>query len=158
MPAYFKDNGYRLPDSSNDGPLQYAYGTNQDTYSYWTTEKPATMANFNDFMQGLFGTPQRLGWTDWFPFEEVCLDGFDEAKGEYLFVDVAGGKGHECELLLKRFPKLRGKLALQDLPFVIDDISDLDGKIERVKHDFMTPQPIHGGFTSWERSLNHMLI
>ena len=145
MPAYFEDNGYRLPDSSNDGPLQYAYGTNKDTYSYWTTEKPATMANFNVFMQGLFGTPQRLGWTDWFPFEEVCLDGFDEAKGEYLFVDVAGGKGHECELLLKRFPKLRGKLALQDLPFVIDGISDLNGKIERVKHDFTTPQPIHGG-------------
>lgn len=59
---------------------------------------------------------------------------------------------------LEKISKLRGKLALQDLPFVIDDISDLDGKIERVKHDFMTPQPIHGGFTSWERSLNHMLI
>jgi hypothetical protein len=149
MPAYFKRNGYRLPCSSNDGPLQYAYGTNKDTYSYWSTEKPATMANFNVFMQGLFGTPQRLGWTDWFPFEEICLDGFDEAKGNYLFVDVAGGKGHECELLLKKFPKMCGKLALQELPFVIDDISDLDSKVERVKYDFTTPQPIHGEFSSW---------
>lgn len=148
MPAYFKDNGYRLPCSSNDGPLQYAYGTNKDTYSYWSTEKPATMANFNVFMQGLFGTPQRLGWTDWFPFEKVCLDGFDEAKSEYLFVDFAGGKGHECELLLRKFPKLRGKLALEELPFVIDDISNLDSRVERVKHDFTTPQPIHGKLTS----------
>jgi len=144
MPAYFKDNGYRLPSSSNDGPLQYAYGTSKDSYSYWSTEKPATMANFNVFMQGLFGTPQRLGWTDWLPIEDVCLKGFDGAKSEYLFVDVAGGKGHECELLLKKFPDLPGKLMLEDLPFVIDDITDLDGRIERVKHDFTTPQPIQG--------------
>jgi hypothetical protein len=114
MPAYFKDNGCRLPCSTNDGPLQYAYGTAKDSYSYWSTEKPATMANFNVFMKGLFGTPQRLGWTDWFPFEEVCLDGFDESKSEYVFVDVAGGKGHECEMLLKKFPNLRGKLVLED--------------------------------------------
>lgn len=106
------------------------------------------MANFNVFMQGLFGTPHRLGWTDWFPFEEVCLDGFDDAKSEYLFVDVAGGKGHESELLLKKFPKLRGKLALQELPFVIDDTLSLDGRVEKVKYDFTTPQPIHGELTS----------
>ena len=158
MPAYFKDNGYRLPSSSNDGPPQYAYGTNKDTYSYWSTEKPATMANFNVFMQGLFGTPQRLGWTDWFPFEKVCLDGFDEARSKYLFVDVAGGKGHECELLLRKFPKLRGNFALEELPFVIDDISDLDGRVERVKHDFTTSQPIHSELVSWKRSFVHMLI
>jgi hypothetical protein len=157
MPAYFKDNGYRLPCSSNDGPLQYAYETEKDTYSYWSTEKPDTMANFNVFMQGLFGTPQRLGWTDWFPIEEVCLNGFDEAKSEYLFVDVAGGKGHECELLLKKFPNLQGKLVLEDLPFVIDDISVLDDGIERVKHDFTTPQSIHGGFTCWVYPSMHML-
>jgi hypothetical protein len=139
MPAYFKDNGCRLPCSTNDGPLQYAYGTAKDSYSYWSTEKPATMANFNVFMKGLFGTPQRLGWTDWFLLGEFCLDGFDESKSEYVFVDVAGGKGHECEMLLKKFPNLRGKLVLEDLPFVIDDITDLDDKIERVEHDFNTP-------------------
>jgi hypothetical protein len=144
MPAYFKNNGYHLPCSSNDGPLQYAYGTNKDSYSYWSTEKPSTMANFNIFMQGLFGTPQRLGWTDWFPLEEVCFDGFDGSKSPYLFVDVAGGKGHECDLLLRKHPKLQGKLVLEELPFVIDDISDLDIRVERVKHDFTTPQPVQG--------------
>jgi hypothetical protein len=95
-------------------------------------------------MQGLFGTPQRLGWTDWFPLEEVCFDGFDGSKSPYLFVDVAGGKGHECDLLLRKHPKLQGKLVLEELPFVIDDISDLDIRVERVKHDFTTPQPVQG--------------
>lgn len=144
MPAYLKDHGYCLPRSSNDGPLQYAYGTDKDSYNYWSTEKPATMANFNVFMQGLFGTPHRLGWLDWFPFEKVCIEGFDESRSDYLFVDVAGGKGHECELLLKKYPALRGRLALEELPFVIEDITILDGRIERVKHDFTMPQPIKG--------------
>lgn len=128
MPVYFKDNGYRLPRSSNDGPLQHAYGTDKDSYTYWSTEKPATMANFNVFMQGLFGTPHRLGWLDWFPFEQVCIDGFDESRSDCLFIDVASGKGHECELLLKRYPGLKGNLALEELPFVIEDIANLRGK------------------------------
>lgn len=144
MPAYFKEIEYRLPRSSNDGPLQYAYGTDKDSYTYWATEKPATMANFNVFMQGLFGTPQRLGWLDWFPFKAVCSDEFDASKSDYLFVDVAGGKGHECELLLNKHSGLKGKLALEELPFVIEDITNLDERVERAKHDFMKPQPIKG--------------
>lgn len=95
-------------------------------------------------MQGLFGTPQRLGWTDWFPVKDVCLDGFDASKSEYVFVDVGAGKGHEAELVLKRYPDTRGKLAIEDLPFVIDDVADLNKRIERVKHDFTQPQPIKG--------------
>ena len=144
MPAYFKDNGYRLPRSSNDGPLQYAYGTDKDSYTYWSTEKPATMANFNVFMQGLFGIAHRLSWLDWFPFEKVCIDGFDESRSDCVFVDVAGGKGHECELLLKKYPGLKGRLALEELPFVIEDIANLDERVERVKQDFTMPQPIKG--------------
>lgn len=102
------------------------------------------MANFNVFMQGLFGTPHRLGWLDWFPFDKVCIDGFDESRSDCLFVDVAGGKGHECELLLKKYPGLKGRLALEELPFVIEDITTLDDRVERVKYDFTMPEPTKG--------------
>lgn len=102
------------------------------------------MENFNVFMQGLFGTPARMGWTDWYPVKEQVLDGFDSSNGEYCFVDVGGGKGHECELLLKKYPHMEGKLVTQDLPFVIKDIQGLDPRVEKMEHDFTTPQPIKG--------------
>lgn len=109
------------------------------------SKKPGVMENFNVFMQDLFGTPHRLGWTDgWFPIRDRILDGFDAEKGEYCFVDVGGGKGHECELLFKKFPGMKGKLVIQDLPFVIDDIQQLDSRVERMYHDFTKPQPMKG--------------
>lgn len=95
-------------------------------------------------MQGLFGTPMRLGWVDWFPVKDVCLDGFDASKGNYCFVDVGAGKGHEAELVLKKYPESRGKFIVEDLPFVIDDITELDERIERLPHDFTKAQPIKG--------------
>jgi len=102
------------------------------------------MENFNAFMQGLFGTPMRLGWADWFPVKEVCLDGFDGSKGEYCFVDVGGGKGHEGELVLRKYPDTRGRFVVEDLGFVIEDITELDERIERLPHDFTKAQPIRG--------------
>lgn len=143
-PEYFKQNGWRLPRSMNDGPYQYAEGTTDDPFTHMS-KKPGVMENFNVFMQGLFGTPHRLGWTDgWFPIRESILNGFDAEKGEYCFVDVGGGKGHEAELLLKKFPDMEGRLVVQDLPFVVDDIQNLDPRVERMYHDFTKPQPVKG--------------
>lgn len=142
-PAYFKSNGYKLPRSMTDGPFQFAHKTDEDCYTYWS-KQAGVMENFNVFMQGLFGTPMRLGWADWFPVKEVCLDGFDPSKGEYCFVDVGGGKGHEGELVLKKYPETKGKFVVEDLPFVINDVTELDERIERFPHDFTKPQPIKG--------------
>lgn len=143
-PEYFKQNGWKLPKTMTDGPYQFAEGTTDDPFTHMS-KKPGAMENFNIFMQGLFGTPKRLGWTDgWFPIQERILDGFDPKQGEYCFVDVGGGKGHECELLLRKFPEMKGKLVTQDLPFVIKDIQSLDDRVDRMEHDFTKPQPIKG--------------
>lgn len=144
-PAYFKANGYRLPRGMTDGPFQFAHATTEDCYTYWSRQ-PGVMENFSVFMQGLFGTPSRLGWTDWFLVQEICLNGFNSAKGEYCFVDVGGGKGHEAELVLKKYPDSKGKFVVEDLPFVINDITDLDPRIERLPHDFTKEQPIKGTY------------
>lgn len=147
MPAYFKANGYRQPRAMNDGPFQFTHDTTDDFYTF-AGKQPGVMENFSAFMQGLFGTPSRLGWTDWFPVDEACLDGFDPAQGEYCFVDVGGGKGHEAQLVRRKYPDARGKFVVEDLPFVINDISDLDPSVERLPHDFTTPQPIKGAWSS----------
>jgi hypothetical protein len=60
-----------------------------------------------------------------------------------LLVDIGGGRGHDLEAFGKKFPNAKGKLVLQDLP-PIDDISELDQSIMRMKYDFFTEQPIKG--------------
>lgn len=142
-PAYFKSNSYQTPKSMYDGPFQYAFDTKEQCFEYWS-KKPGVMENFNTFMQGLFGTPMRLGWTDWFPAKEAVLDGFDESRSEYAFVDVGGGRGHEGEAVLKKYPGVKGRFVVEDLPFVINDIENLNPRIERLAHDFTQPQPVKG--------------
>lgn len=113
------------------------------------------MENFNVFMNGVFGAPARLSWTDWFPFEEVCFNGFDPQIGgsEYAWVDVGGGKGHHVQQFIDAYPKAQGKFAVQDLPFVIQDAEKnrvaLSSRIDLMKHNFLEAQPIKGARTYW---------
>ena len=102
------------------------------------------MENFNTFMQGRFGKATHLHWASWFPLREVCLDGFNGEKGEHCFVDVGGGKGHEGELVLQKYPGTRGRFAVEDLWPIITDITELNPRIEKIEHDFTMPQPIRG--------------
>lgn len=113
------------------------------------------MENFNVFMGGVFGAPAQLHWTDWFPFEEICLNGFDPRIGgsDYTWVDVGGGKGHHVQQLVDKYPNAKGKFAVQDLGFVIEDAeknhAPLSSQIDLMTHNFLEPQPIKGARTYW---------
>lgn len=141
-PAYFRQNHYRSPTSSTTGPLQFANNTSLDTYAYWQT-LPGVAENFNTFMDGHFAG-KRLSWLEWFPAQQEIIDGFDKDVSPFLLIDVGGGRGHEVNALKTRFPGAEGKVVLEDLPDVIDDVRDIDDSIERIKYDFFEPQPIKG--------------
>ena len=79
---------------------------------------------------------------DFFPVEEKLGNGVREDKDAVLFVDVGGGMGHEVSALRKRFPKLPGRCALQDLPAVVSQVS-IEG-IEVIAHSFFDRQPLEG--------------
>jgi hypothetical protein len=141
-PAYFKQNAYHSPSTSKTGPLQFAHNTPLDTYSYWQT-LPGVAENFNTFMNGHFAG-KRLSWLEWFPAEQEIISGFDSAKSPYLFIDVGGGRGHEANLLKLKFPSAKGKIVVEDLPDVIDDVRHIDSSIELQKYNFFEPQPLKG--------------
>jgi len=65
-------------------------------------------------------------------------------EGEVLVVDIGGGTGHDLLGLKSRYPNLKGRLVLEELPYLISQLTDkLDG-VELVEHDFYKPQPIKG--------------
>ena len=55
-------------------------------------------------------------WADpgFYPVTERLFDGFDSSVSDLLPVDVGGGMGHDLVELKEKYPKLPGKLILQD--------------------------------------------
>lgn len=65
-------------------------------------------------------------------------------ENEVLLVDIGGGAGHDLLGFRARHSELKGRLILEELPYMINRVVDkLDG-VELVEHDFYTPQPIKG--------------
>lgn len=100
---------------------------------------------------------QRMGhreeWYDFYPVAEKLRV---QQQDQVLLVDVGGGKGHDLIKFHEKHRDLAGKLIVQDLPAVIDDMSDpLPARIEAQKYDFFTPQTIRGAKAYYLRTVLH---
>lgn len=133
-----KEAGYACPTDPKNGLMQYAHHTKLQTFELFSS-RPEILRDFNTFMGNTMGA--RNYWVDWFPVQEHLLQG--AKQGSALLVDVGGGKGHDLVAFHRKYPRT-GRLVLQDLAPVIDNIKDLDPAIERQKYDFFTTQPVHG--------------
>ena len=103
-------------------------------------------SELNDCMQWM--TVQHEGqkvWTDVFPFEEELSHNMTPETP--LFVDIGGGVGHQCVAIRTKFPKLPGRIILQDLQPMVAQAIPAEG-VEAMAHDFWTPQPVKGTFIS----------
>lgn len=99
----------------------------------------------------------RPHWGDWFPVSEQILNHPDLGAETPLLVDIGAGRGHDLIGFRKRFPNALGKLVLEDLPAVIEEVQgaqDLTtAGIDTVSYDFFNQiQPIQG-----ERPLSPLL-
>lgn len=152
MPFYLKQNGYKNVEGP-PGPFQYAKNTQDDMFP-WLIKDAALMGHFNKFMSGQ--QAQRGDWFDRLNVNEMILTGADQKDSDaVLLVDIGGGEGHDLQAFHRAFPNAHGKLILQDLPPVIQNIKQLDDVIIRQVHDFFTPQPVKGARTYYLRSILH---
>ncbi|MCJ1346646.1 hypothetical protein MMC31_004864 [Peltigera leucophlebia] len=138
---YFRVHGYKSPTDPLNCPFQLTFATDIPYYEY-LLQNPETMKNFNAFMAGNRGG--RKHWIDWFPVESQILSAIPNAENDTLLVDVGGGKGHDLERFLSKYPQTKGQLVLQDLPSTINSIQQLSPDIRPMSHDFFTPQPVQG--------------
>lgn len=92
--------------------------------------------------------------TSIYPFEEKHSAG--NSPNRTLAVDIGGGRGLAMLGLRKGCPTLQGKLVLQDRKEVLDAITadDLPG-VEKMEHDFFTPQPVKGAQIYYIRRVFH---
>lgn len=149
-PEFFQKTNYKNPGDPNGGPLQHAYNTTGTCWD-WLAQNPDALGRFNTFMEG--GRDDTSHWADWFPVQERILD--KVSPDRTLLVDIGGGRGHDLEGFKQRFSVEDGKLVLEDLPTVIEDIKQLDSGIQRIKHSFFEPQPVKGARAYYFKHIMH---
>ena len=141
MHQYFREKGYRVPTNDCDGAFQWTFNTKKSYFEHIHSD-PEKSRDFNTFMAGSRNT--RSHWTDWFPVESEIMSGASNGANDILLVDVGGGNGHDLIRFLTKYPSSYGRLILQDLPTLIQNLEGLNLGIQAMGHDFLTPQTIKG--------------
>jgi hypothetical protein len=154
-PEYFRQHKHAFPPSAKETPFQLAKNTSLG-YFAWLVENPSLAADFQAWMT--VKQQASPNWVDWFDVEGLILNGFEEhntqgsSSGDeeeeqaepVLIVDIGGGEGHYLHAFNRRFPHAPGQRILQDLPHVIDTVSDIPDKTKLMAYDFFTAQPVQG--------------
>lgn len=143
-PSYFRQNGFKLAESSIDAPFQHVYNCKGTTlFEYFQKHDFEMGRRFASMMDVWPRGRPRWFFKDYYPVKERLIDGAGPNAGTFL-VDVGGGTGHDIEGFREAFGKeIPGKLVLQDRPEIVN-IAQVDSSVEKMGHDFMNEQPLKG--------------
>lgn len=146
LPDYLQKTNYTNPNDQDNGPFQYANNLkDQSIFAYMGTQ-PKLLNSFQTFFEADRGS--RPNWVDWFPVKEKLLDDpIKPAVGEdeILYVDIAGGRGHELLAFKEKFPEYKGRYVLHDLPVITEDQTLQLGKsVEKRAINFFEDKVIPG--------------
>ena len=142
LPSFLAKTNYQNPTDPERCAFQEGLHT-QDSVFEWLPKHPEPLNNFNLWMTGQ--RDGRVGWLDFFPFEERIARGFKRGDEAVMLVDVGGARGHEVEAIKKKHPSLPGRFVLEDMPATIEQALPVPA-MEAVVHDFFTEQPIKGQY------------
>lgn len=152
---YLQETGYQDPTSPDDGNYQRAHKVKADFFTHLQENAPHG-ERFNNLMSGY--RQGRPSWMDkgFFPVESILFNEFDPSSGDgALLVDIGGNVGHDLEEFRSKHPAHPGKLVLQDLQRVINQIETLDESIVRMPYDFYTENPIKGAKAYFMHTVLH---
>ncbi|KAE8154067.1 S-adenosyl-L-methionine-dependent methyltransferase [Aspergillus avenaceus] len=153
IPEFLKKTNYRNPSDGFNCPFQMGFDTKASFFGH-LQENPVLGAQFNNLMsvyhQG------RASWMDpsCYPVERL-LTGARRGVDEVFLVDVGGGKGHDLNEFLTKWPTTPGRLVLQDQRAVLAEATGLNKAVEPMVHDFFTEQPIKGARSYFLHSVLH---
>ena len=156
MGQYLSQLSFQNPGDQVPTGFGYTHGTDEDFFT-WVKKRPDKWKIFNSAMQAT----NILN-----PGEDVSAFAFDEelrdvGENEVAIVDCGGGRGDFLRRVKEKWPGIKGRFVLQDLPGVVAGVgSDVkESSIECTAHDFFQPQPVKGKWIHyvqsfiWDRTL-----
>lgn len=121
------------------GTFQIAFQTDLPAF-VWAVSQPSNMVeDFQLWMTASKGDGT-VSWLDAFDLTKHCNG---SGPDDVVFVDIAGGVGHQCALLKAKLPQIQGRVILEDLPIVIPQAIPTPG-VESMGIDMWQEQPIKG--------------
>ena len=135
-PSFSKETGYTNIIDNTKTASTTAWKTDLPI-TQWIQTNPILLKRYNALMKVWDTNP--CSWFNVYPMELCSLT---MTQDQPLFVDVGGGLGHQAIRLVERFPKLEGRVIVQDIQS--DTASLHHEKVEFMQHDFFEPQPIKG--------------
>ena len=159
MPWFLESTHYQNPTNYHHGAFQFGHRTELGPWEFLKGD-PERLAVFNSGMQSLAtigGVGRSAGA---FPFDRE-MEKEEIVEMDVLIVDVGGGRGQTLKAIHDAFPKLKGRMVLQDVPDVIEDAkaSGLPSFIEPMAASFFERQPVEGiaGLSS-SRIFSHSFV
>ncbi|KAJ5673709.1 hypothetical protein N7507_002836 [Penicillium longicatenatum] len=147
LPEYLRLNNHTNPEEYSKSPMQWAVGKSQFE---WLAENKQHQFLFNSYMSSRReGKPN---WFDVYPLKRL-IDGAIYSPEVAFLVDVGGNEGHDLGSLHARYASLPGRLFLQDLPKMVQNV-DREG-IENMAYSFLDPQPVKGARAYYFRAIFH---
>lgn len=148
LPKYLQDTGYKNPVDEKKTAFQVAHSTPLNSYA-WFASHPDELAYFNTYM-ALRRKPQ-VTWLSEYPVTEEVTD-WPADKG--LYINIGGSIGHQCAQFKEKYPDLKGRVVLQDLPHSVAAALNTPG-VENMPHDMFEPQPVLGAKFYYMRAVLH---
>ncbi|KAI9147620.1 S-adenosyl-L-methionine-dependent methyltransferase [Paramyrothecium foliicola] len=152
LPSYFLANTYQNPQSPTTTVFQQAFETSDPCFRYLGAKRHDLLDIFNKYMEKR--RDAEISWLSVYPVAKHLVG--DGVRERIAFVDVGGGVGHQCNYLLEKFPKLSGRVVLQDLPHTIKKVEDKNTPgVKKMSHDFFEKQPVSGAKFYYLRGVCH---
>lgn len=131
--------------------MKWAVGQSQFE---WLASHKDQQTQFNSYMANRRqGRPM---WFETYPVGRLLGHGVPY-EDSILLVDVGGNQGHDLSEFRLKHPNLPGKVILQDLPDVVEGVSEGVSKsgVEVMGYSFLDPQPVQGARAYYFRSIFH---
>jgi hypothetical protein len=151
MPSYFTNLGLTHP-AQVEGIFQQAHSTDKSFFEFLYS-RPRSAEQLHHAMDGFQQGQARWFDPGFYPVAESLITGADTTDPDAVFlVDVGGSTGHDIARFHQRHPDVPGRLVLQDLPEVVENL-DLGSGIEVLGRDFFVEGTVKGESSCHSRIL-----
>lgn len=153
LPSFLAENKYLDITDNRNTPFQRGHRTEHSAFE-WLSQQPKLFGA----LQLLMGALQSSEWIIGFDLLDQAAQAATAPQPKPsespFLVDVGGGHGHQCKQLLDKYPSLKGRLVLQDLPQAVDKLAPIDG-LRIVAQDFFKKQVVEGATFYYLRRVMH---